>query len=356
LYWVFLMSKLPISFALLLSLAACGGGKDGLVPSTGPSSLTKDNIGETVQFLLIGDQGTQQQDQLDAAQAMLKTCNELSCDFVVALGDNIYNVGPLIGTDDPQFELAFEGPYADFDIPFYMTLGNHDNGASGHIVVNGDHEVEYTYKKGTSGKWNIPSRYYNVKFGDGLVEMWSLDTDTLTAGDSVSGLRLGPDLMYSRDEQVAWMKDSIESSSANWKIAFGHYQYASEGYKGDGNKFQKEAQQEFMCDKVQFYFYGHQHQLRWEAPQESCGRTAFINSGAGARGVHEPGFPEDLGIVEEFTYEDETAAYWWMEFTATEMTAIAYATSADDPSIATEIWRTTRTLNELGWDSAEQAD
>ncbi len=347
-----LMTKRIVLFSLLLSLAACGGGRDVMTPANGAASIQQENVGETVQFLLIGDQGTQQQDQLDAAQAMLKTCMELNCDFVVALGDNIYTVGPLIGTDDPQFELAFETPYADFDIPFYLTLGNHDNGGSGHIVVNGDHEVEYTYKEGTSGKWNLPSRYYKVGFGDGLVDMWSLDTDTLTAGDSISGLRLGPDVMYSREEQVAWMKESIAASDATWKIAFGHYQYATEGYKGDGNTFQKQAQEEFMCDKVQFYLYGHQHQLRWEAPQQSCGRTTFINSGAGARGVHEPGFPEDLGIDEEFTYEEETAAYWWLEFSATGMTAIAYATTADDPFSGVELWRTTRSLDELGWSSA----
>lgn len=343
------MKNIIAGLGLVAVTVACGGGRDVLTPSTGPVSLRDDTQSESVQFLLIGDQGTQQQDQLDAAQAMLKTCDEKTCDFVVALGDNIYNVGPLIGVNDPQFDLAFEIPYADFDIPFYLTLGNHDNGGTGHIVVNGDHEVEYTYKEGTSGKWILPSRYYNVAFGNGLLEMWSLDTDTLTAGDSISGLRLGPDLMYSRDEQVAWMKESINASDATWKIAFGHYQYATEGYKGDGNAFQKEAQQEFMCDKVQFYLYGHQHQLRWEAPQESCGRTTFINSGAGARGVHEPGFPEDLGIVEEFTYEDETAAYWWLEFTPTQMTAIAYATNADDPFTGRELWRTTRTLEELGW-------
>lgn len=343
-----------VLLSVLSALCACSGGRDVQTPGSGPVSLSDDSVGDSVQFLLIGDQGTQQQDQLDAAQAMLKTCEHMTCDFVVALGDNIYNVGPLIGTDDPQFGLAFETPYRDFDIPFYLTLGNHDNGGTGHIVVNGDHEVEYTYKEGTSGKWNLPSRYYNVAFGNGLLEMWSLDTDTLTAGDSVSGLRLGPDLMYSRDEQVAWMKESITASDATWKVAFGHYQYATEGYKGDGNEFQKEAQQEFMCDQVQFYLYGHQHQLRWEAPQENCGRTAFINSGAGARGVHEPGFPEDLGIVEEFTYEDETAAYWWLQFTATQMTAIAYATTAEDPFNAIELWRTSRTLEELGWSGLEQ--
>jgi hypothetical protein len=198
-------------------------------------------MGPTISILLIGDQGTQTQDQYDTAQAMKQVCDARGCDFAMALGDNLYTVGPILGTSDPQFGLGFETPYADFDMPFFMTLGNHDNGATGHVVVHGDYEVAYTYSEESSGKWQMPSRYYNQTFNDGLLEIWSVDGDTLTAGDSVGGIRLGPDLIYDREPQIEWLEESVGASQATWKVVFGHYQYATEGYKGDGDPLFKEA-------------------------------------------------------------------------------------------------------------------
>ncbi len=36
-------------------------------------------------------------------------------------------------------------------------------------------------------------------------------------------------------DQVEWLKESISASQATWKVVFGHYQYATDGYKGDGD-------------------------------------------------------------------------------------------------------------------------
>jgi tartrate-resistant acid phosphatase type 5 len=342
-------TAITLLLVTISGFAGCLDDTNSLPTIPGPATLDDQYVGETVQFLLIGDQGTQMQDQYDTAEAMLTTCTELVCDFVVALGDNIYSVGPILGTFDPQFALAFEDPYADFDIPFYLTLGNHDNGATGHVVVHGDYEVAYTYSDESSGKWQMPSRYYNATFNDGFLEMWSLDGDTLTAGDSTSGIRLGPDVIYSRDEQVEWMTESIENSDAHWKIAFSHYQYMTEGYKGDSDPYYQEAIEEFVCDKTHFFFYGHQHQLRWTEEIEGCPRTEHINSGAGARNTNE-GTPggSDVDIEQHFVY-DQGAGYWWVELSGDTMTAIAYGTADDDPTEPVELFRRTVTKAELGW-------
>ncbi len=52
------------------------------------------------------------------------------CDFVVGLGDNIYESG-VTSVDDPQFEEKFELPFEPVDLPFYLVLGNHDWKGSG---------------------------------------------------------------------------------------------------------------------------------------------------------------------------------------------------------------------------------
>lgn len=342
------MHKLTLGLLAVAALAGCL--QDDLPEIPGPTNLDDVDAGKRVQLLLIGDQGTGGADQYDTAQAMRQVCDVEGCDFAMALGDNIYTVGPLIGTQDPQFQTHFEIPYEDFDMPFYMTLGNHDNGGSGHIVVHGDYEVAYTYSEESSGKWQMPSRYYNQTFNDGWLEIWSLDGDTLTAGDSTSGIRLGPDILYSRDPQVEWLKQSIDASDATWKIAFGHYQYQTEGYKGNADPLFMDAIEEVVCDKTQFYFYGHQHQLRWTHPIEGCDRTEHINSGAGARATNEGDAfgGTDVDIEQYFTYT-EGAGFWHITFDGDTMTGIAYGTDPADPTLPVELFRQTTTLHALGW-------
>lgn len=340
--------------ALLLCTVAVAGclddqGTDSLPTIPGPTTLDDRYVGETVEFLLIGDQGMGPGTQYDVAEAMKTICDEKDCDFVIALGDNIYTSGPLLGTSDPLFDTAFETPYADFDIPFYLTLGNHDNGGSGHVVVHGDYEVAYTYSDESSGKWQLPSRYYNQSFNDGFLEIWSLDGDTLTAGDSLSGIRLGPDIIYSREPQVEWMTESIENSDAYWKIAFSHYQYKTEGYKGDSDPYYQDAIEAFVCDKTHFFFYGHQHELRWTEPIPGCERTEHINSGA-AHGPGGEGTSDTVDIgIDQYFIDKEHPGFWHITLAGDTMTGVAYVTGIDGPTTPTAVFERNATKAELGW-------
>ena len=100
-----------------------------------------------VSFIAIGDTGTGEEKQYKVAAAMKEVCDELGCDFALGLGDNIYETG-VDSVDDVQFIDKFEKPYADVDFPFYMTLGNHDNGwLSGDGLDNdkGEFQVDYHY-------------------------------------------------------------------------------------------------------------------------------------------------------------------------------------------------------------------
>jgi hypothetical protein len=81
---------------------------------------------------------------------------------------------------------------------------------------------------------------------------------------------------------------------------------------------------------------------------DSCGRTEFLNSGAGARPTHEPTPAPELGIEEYFVHE-ETAGFWWIEFDGEQMTGIAYGVSPDDPTEPVELFTRSVTRAELGW-------
>lgn len=298
----------------------------------------------TVRFLLTGDTGTQDGVQAETAEAMKALCQERGCDFAMFLGDNIYNVGPLIGTEDPQFDTAFEDHYADFDFPVYLTLGNHDGGGAGAIILTGDYEVQYTYKEGKpSQNWQMPARYYNVTFGDDLVGIWSIDGDTLPLDGEPTDIKIGPSVIYDGRVQRQWLHDSVRASNATWKFAFGHYQYGSNGNYGRGSDGFRAALEETVCDEVQFYFHGHEHDMRWLLPQEECGRTQFLVSGAGAHVEVRP--PSDLGYPEVFNYR-ETSGFVWVEVVEDTMRVVVYGQEDGEPK---QVFEKSITKAEAGW-------
>lgn len=327
-------------------LAACGDSampvdkaEPAYAPPAQPALLPQ---ADQVRFIVIGDQGTQDLTQTDLARTIKAVCAERGCDFAMALGDNIYMVGPMAGANDPQFLTAFENPYAELDFPFFLTLGNHDNGATGQTVLFGDYEVEYHYKEDRpSDKWHMPARYYNQKIGRDLLEIFSIDGDTITANGTSSDIRIGPDVTYDGRIQRQWLRDGVRGSSARWKIVFGHYEYGSNGSYGDGAPDFKAALEEGLCDRAQFYFHGHEHDLRWLGPQATCGRTEFIVSGAGGRAEARPA--SNLGFPEYFDYR-ATAGFVWVEIAGDRFTGVFYGA---DP--ATPVYTRSVTLAQLGW-------
>lgn len=321
------------------TVAANGGPAiPAAAPDNLPQPLEEEGI---VRFIAIGDMGTQDGVQAALAQTIKSVCDQRGCDFALATGDNIYYVGPVLGPNDPQFYTAFELPYADLDFPFYLTLGNHDNGATGHLVLFGDYEVQYSLRDDKpSDKWNMPGRYYRQAFGD-VLEIWSIDGDTLTTEGRISDIKLGPDILYDGATQRAWLHDTLRSSPARWKIVFGHYQYGSNGNYGDGDPAFKQVLQDNVCDVAHFYIHGHEHDLRWMAPQADCGRTEFVVTGAGGRAETRP--PQNLGFPEYFNYRD-SAGFIYFEINGDRITGDFYGDNPDAPVYSRSV-----TLSELGY-------
>lgn len=81
-------------------------------------------VGEVLRFGVIGDSGTGKQPQKDVAAQMWNLHQKHPWQFVLMLGDNIYEKG-----DPADFGSKFKDVYADFmrsGVKFHATLGNHD--------------------------------------------------------------------------------------------------------------------------------------------------------------------------------------------------------------------------------------
>lgn len=198
---------------------------------------------ESVNFIILGDTGTGDNNQKLVSEAAKRICDLHKCDFALLLGDNIYEYGPN-GPSDPQFQDKFENPYSDFDIPFFLVQGNHDNSwvlpGDGGLNKRGSYEVQYA-NSGKSKKFRMPARYYNFAFPQDsevpLVEFFALDTNSLA--HSISDLTMNLD-EYNLEQQL-WLTEAIEKSKAQWKFAMGHHPYVSNGIHGNAGNYDENS-------------------------------------------------------------------------------------------------------------------
>jgi acid phosphatase len=81
-----------------------------------------------VSFIAIGDWGREgKYGQQETADQMGIFAEKDGTDFVLTLGDNIYDAG-VTSVSDPKWQTCFENIYTakSLQIPWYVTLGNHD--------------------------------------------------------------------------------------------------------------------------------------------------------------------------------------------------------------------------------------
>ncbi len=317
------------------------------------TAFTPHDASKPLNFIIIGDAGTQNGVQAALGQTIAGLCAQKAqpdnpgCHFAAAAGDNIYFIGALTPSDR-QFDTAFEDIYAPVNIPFYLVLGNHDNGLTGQSPGIGDNQVEYHYRSNRpSTNWNMPARYYTHRWGE-VLELFTMDSDTID-GDSSS---LPVDLAYDSAFQRQWLAEALRLSPARWKISMSHYNYISNGNYGDGSPSFKAAMEEAICDHVQFHIQGHEHDLRWLKPVESCGRTEFIVSGAGGRTETRPasnlGFEERKGSKGISDYRG-SSGFMWASLLGDRITVEWYGDNAEglNPQQPIEVFQLSR--QELGW-------
>ncbi|WP_420427663.1 metallophosphoesterase [Algiphilus sp.] len=362
--------RLCAALSALLILNGCGGngtagqaGAQAPVADNSESRNTRKPTTETtphdaetpLNFIILGDAGTQDAVQSGLAETMQLVCESKAtesvpgCHFAIAAGDNIYFFGAF-STQDPQFNTAFEDVYDGLDIPFYLVLGNHDNGATGQTTQLGDNQVEYTYREGRpSQMWHMPARYYTHRWGN-VMELFAVDSDTIDGdSDSISLDGNAYDSAFQRE----WLRKATELSPARWKISMSHYNYISNGNYGDGSPSFKAAMEESLCDRVQFHVQGHEHDLRWLKPVESCGRTEFIVSGAGGRTETRPasnlGFEEREGDKNGISDYRGSAGFMWATILGDTIRVEWYGENIEglNPPEPVEVF--TLTQSELGW-------
>jgi 3',5'-cyclic AMP phosphodiesterase CpdA len=163
-------------------------------------------------------------------------------EFVIMHGDNMY------GRQRPDdFVQKFERPYAPLvqaGVPFYATLGNHDEPAN------------VSYKGFNMGS----QRYYSYVRRN--VRFFVFDSN----------------LMDPR--QLAWIDDALKASTDEWKVCYFHHPlYSDAGRHGPDVELRVVLEPLLVKYGVQVVFSGHEHISERVKPQK--GITYFIDGSSG---------------------------------------------------------------------------
>lgn len=293
-----------------------------LTESPAVPELTQETA-EPLRFLAIGDMGTGDENQARVADGMEAVCLDLGCDLVIGMGDNIYEVG-VTSPYDPQFEVKFELPYQDLDAPFYMTLGNHDNGGVRGAHALGDLQIAYSEREDRlSDKWHMPARWYEHTHGD--VRFIALDTNINWYNNSGASGETGVDLLSAdpnAEAETAFIESVLAQPWDGWTIMHGHHPLYSNGDHGDTGMPTGWWLEYVTCrlGDVDVSFSGHDHDLQWiKAKPDTCGDTEFIISGAAAKTRPLPRDNHDawFGV-------GDTLGFFWVEIHGDTFTGKAF--------------------------------
>jgi hypothetical protein len=271
---------------LLLGVAGCGNVESEPVISRGPVQVSelhpapgalalplKDG---SIRFAVIGDSGRGDDAQRAVASQMIAWRARFPFDFVLMLGDNIYE------PHTPQDYIdKFDTPYAallDDGVTFHASLGNHDDPA------------EAFYEKFNMGG----KRYYTFRKSERRLEALTGAAARFFALDTRS---LDP-------PQMAWLREELAASGSAWKICFFHHPlYTSGRYEGAARPLRLALEPVLIAGGVQVVFSGHEHFYERTHPQN--GILYFVSGAAGSlrRGDIRPsphtarGFDEDYHFM-----------------------------------------------------------
>ena len=271
---------------LLAAIApACGGGEAPPSPPPSvesrpalppPEELKLPRKPGSVRFAVIGDSGRGDRPQYEVSAQMQAFRKELAYDFVLMLGDNIYE-----GSTPDDYRKKFELPYKpllDAGVKFYAVLGNHDEPRQYlYPLFNTGGQRYYTFKPEKTARGAVA--------GPG-VRFFMLDTENLDA------------------TQILWLRRELASSQSAWKIPVFHRpMYTSGRYALPAQRFRRLLEPAFVLHGVSVAFSGHEHFYERTYPQK--GIVYFISGAAGSlrngdirrTGLAAAGFDQDFSFM-----------------------------------------------------------
>ena len=272
---------------------------------------TDKDVNDYLHFLVIGDQGDGPESSAPRVAESIAMLAEKSAkngkpiEFIIGTGDNFYPDGPET-TDTEVWRTYWEEIFGNLEIPWYLTLGNHDRNEKGMPYgrpLNYQAQIDYTDKviaeTGEKTMWNMPGRYYSfiwpLESKKPLVEFFMLDGEALAWANSP----MESQGTYGQDyqEMMAWLYDSLGKSKARYKVIGSHYVPGARGRDWfhriqpfGALKNLREIQEKFP---ITLFMGGHEHIMSLKGPDSYGSYHMLSGAGSHARYIGEDRLPDN---------------------------------------------------------------
>ena len=241
-------------------------------------------------YCFIGDAGEVNPTQAVVVEALANS----DCSVVWHLGD-ITQLG-VQSINDPELQESFLTPFKPFletEIPFYLTVGNHD--------YKGDPAVYLEVAKDYPSIYH-PKNFYTKQFGK--LCFFALDT---TIFDKLY-------YFYKRGGQIKWLEEEVErlKDQCDFSIAVAHHPLFSSGDRDRANPQLAIFLENYVFGTFDIYITGHNHVLADEGDHK---KTLQLISATGAlpggspRETDKGKFNIETPGYLRMTIDDNTARY-----------------------------------------------
>ncbi|ELT88709.1 hypothetical protein CAPTEDRAFT_202056 [Capitella teleta] len=262
------------------------------------SDLTTAQDPNVLRVITIGDWGEVLfRGQALVAEQMARWSGENDPEFILGLGDNIYQWG-IFSVDDPQLDRKWRDVYQKnhtelADLQWRLIHGNHDLGFD-----NGE-EWNQVWLTDIEPLWYFPHLWWDfvVEKDDFSVHFFMIDTESMRSDTN------------NHTDMWPWLDNALSTSDADWKIVVGHRDLYAVGSKGPVNSRLYEQLLPVMEQYgVDVYLCGHDHNLQHiRAIDKVPGDVDFVVNGAG--GALWYAFTEEKEVVLREEYSMEVAFF-----------------------------------------------
>jgi 3',5'-cyclic AMP phosphodiesterase CpdA len=223
------------------------------IEQAAPDALTLPNALTSVKFAIIGDSGRGTPEQHAVAAQMVRYRERFKFNFVLMVGDNIYE-GPATPDD---YRRKFEEPYRALlqdEVKFFAVLGNHDDPRQityRPFNMNGERYYSFSAPEDPITRLRTP------------VEFFALDSTNMD------------------NEQLAWLDERLAVSKAEWKVVFLHHPLYTSGRYRNASRAHRWALEPILTRHgVDIVLSGHEHIYQRTQLQQNV--LYFVSGGAGS--------------------------------------------------------------------------
>lgn len=236
---------------------------DGVVLSDGHMVRIPSAPQQAHRFAVIGDFGYKEAPEA-ATKKIAAQVNQLRSDWLLTVGDNIYQHGQPGYYDDFWFK-----PYAPTMArgPTFPALGNHDiESEAGRWLL----EYFHLPRNGPNG---LKERHYSFDYAN--VHVTVIDSNLFVGND--------PDELLI-NTTADWLEDDLAATEQPWKVVVLHHAFhASPGSRGTEPRLKSVLEDILERNGVQLVFQGHNH---WYERSNPVNGVHYITTGGGGRSLH----------------------------------------------------------------------